>query len=131
MHTSWKASLPYREVYYRDAKACNNLKEIAQQEQCVCRACELAKIIKRSMKKNDNGEVYKLRKTFAVFHLVPMFIGRGTSACLAAECVVGGHYTNATKQTQTVELFRLIIVLVSLRVATSYLDSNFLFLYIV
>ena len=36
--------------------------------------------------------------------------------------VVGSHYTNAMKQTQTVELFRLIIVLVSLRVATSYLD---------
>ena len=32
--------------------------------------------------------------------------------------VVGGHYTNATKQTQTVELFRLIIVLkVSLHVS--------------
>ena len=40
--------------------------------------------------------------------------------------MVGGQYTNATKQTQTVELFKLIIVLVSLRVATSYLDSNFL-----
>ena len=36
---------------------------------------------------------------------------------------MGSHYTNATKQTQTVELFRLIIVLVSLHVATSYLDS--------
>ena len=46
----------------------NNLKEIAQ-EQCVCRACELS--IKRSMKKNVNGEIYNLRKTFAVFHLVP------------------------------------------------------------
>ena len=45
--------------------------------------------------------------------------------------VVGSHYTNAMKQTQTVELFRLLIVLVSLRVATSYLDSNFLFFYIV
>ena len=45
------------------AKVCNNLKEIAQ-EQCVCRACELS--IKRSMKKKDNSEVYKLRKTFAV-----------------------------------------------------------------
>ena len=44
--------------------------------------------------------------------------------------VVGSHYTNATKQTQTVELFRLIIVLVSLHVATSYRDS-ILFLYIV
>ena len=40
---------------------------------------------------------------------------------------VGSHYTNATKYTQTVDLFRLIIVLVSLHVATSYLDSNFLF----
>ena len=39
---------------------------------------------------------------------------------------MGGHYTNAKKQTQTVDLFR---VLASLRVATSYLDSNFLFLY--
>ena len=57
MHTTWKASLPYREVYYRDAKVCNNLKEIAQ-EQCVCRACELS--IKSSMKKKYNGEVYKL-----------------------------------------------------------------------
>ena len=38
---------------------------------------------------------------------------------------MGSHYTNATKQTQTVELFRLIIVLVSLHVATSYLDSLF------
>ena len=72
MHTTWKASLPYREVYYRDAKVCNNLKEITQ-EQCVCRACELS--IKRSMKKSDNDEVYKLRKTFVVFHLVPLFIG--------------------------------------------------------
>ena len=36
----------------------------------MCRACELS--IKRSMKKKDNGEVYKLRKTFAVFHLVPL-----------------------------------------------------------
>ena len=44
---------------------------------------------------------------------------------------VGSHYTNATKHTQTVDLFRLIIVLVSLHGATSYLDSNFLFLYIV
>ena len=42
---------------------------------------------------------------------------------------MGGHYTNAKKQTRTVDLFRLIIVLVSLRVATRYLDSNFLFLY--
>ena len=66
MHYTWKASLPYREVYYRDAKVCNNLKEITQ-EQCVCRACELN--IKRS---KDNGEVYKLGKAFAVFHLVPL-----------------------------------------------------------
>ena len=78
MHTTCKASLPYREVHYRDAHVC----EIAQ-EQCVCWACELN--IKRSMKKNDNREVYKLRKTFAVFHLVPLFIGRGTSTWLAAE----------------------------------------------
>ena len=70
-----------RGFYYRDTKVCNNLNEIAQ-EQCVCRACELS--IKRSMKQ-DNGEVYKLRKTFAVFHLVPLFIGRGTSTWLAAE----------------------------------------------
>ena len=83
------------------------------------------------MKKKDNGEVYKLRKTFAVFHLVPLFIGRGTSTWLAAEYVVGSHNTNATKQTQTVELYRLIIVLVSLHVATSYLDSIFYILYIV
>ena len=41
------------------------------------------------------------------------------------------HYINTMIQIQTVELFRLIIVLVSLHVATSYLDSNFLFLYIV
>ena len=47
-------------------KVCNNLNKIAQ-EQCVCRACELS--IKRS---KNNGEVYKLRKTFAVFHLVPL-----------------------------------------------------------
>ena len=33
----------------------------------MCRACELS--IKRS---KDNGEVYKLRKTFAVFQLVPL-----------------------------------------------------------
>ena len=82
MYSTWKASLPYGEVYYRDAKVCNNLKEIAQ-EQCVCRACELS--IKRSVKKKDNGEVYKLRKTFAVFHLVPLFVGRGTSTWVAAE----------------------------------------------
>ena len=31
----------------------------------MCRACELS--IKRNMKKKDDGEVYKLRKTFAVF----------------------------------------------------------------
>ena len=37
--------------------------------------------------------------------------------------VVGGHFTNTKKQTQTVDIFRLIIVLVS------YLDSNFIFLY--
>ena len=78
MHTTCKASLPHIEVYY----ICNNLKEIAQ-EQCVCRACELS--IKRSVKTKDNGEVYKLRKTFAVFHLVPLFIRRGTSTWLAAE----------------------------------------------
>ena len=70
--TTWKTSRPYREVYYRDAKVCNNLKEITQ-EQCVCRACELS--IKRGVKKKRYGEVYKLRKTFAVFHLVPLFIG--------------------------------------------------------
>ena len=29
---------------------------------------------KRSMKKKDNGEVYKLRKTFAEFLLVPLFM---------------------------------------------------------
>ena len=44
--------------------------------------------------------------------------------------VVGSHYTNAMKQTNSC-IIRLIIVLVSLHVATSYLDSNFLFLYIV
>ena len=48
----------------------------------MCLACELS--IERSVKKKDNGEVYKLRKTFAVFHLV-LFIGRGTSTCLAVE----------------------------------------------
>ena len=88
MRTTWKASLPYREIYYRDAKVCNNLKETTQ-KQCVCRACELS--IKRRMKKKYNGEVYKLRKTFAVFHLVPLlcFFGSGahwlTSIWLAAE----------------------------------------------
>ena len=45
---------------------CNNLKEIAQ-EQCVCQACELSIKISK-----DNVELYKLRKTFAVFHLVPL-----------------------------------------------------------
>ena len=49
----------------------------------MCRPCELS--IKRSMKENYNDEVYELRKTFAVFHLVPLFIGRGTSIWLAAE----------------------------------------------
>ena len=39
-------------------------------EQSVCRACEIT--VKRSMKKHGNGEVYKLRKTFAVFHLDPL-----------------------------------------------------------
>ena len=38
---------------------------------------------------------------------------------------VGGHYTNATKQTQAVEL--LIILACSYQLG--YLDSNFLFLY--
>ena len=83
MQPTWRASLPYREVYYRDAKVCNNLNKEIAQKQCVCRGCELS--IKRSMKKKDNGEVYKLRKTFAVFHLVPLFIGRATSTWLAAE----------------------------------------------
>ena len=68
-----------------------------------------------------------------MFYLVPLFIGRGPGLAhgwLLSD-IVGSHYTNATKQTQTVELFRLIIVLVSLHVATSYLDSNFIFLDIV
>ena len=52
-----------------------------------------------------------------MFHLVPLFIGRGTSTWLLSDGV-GSHYINATKQTQTVALFRLIIVLVSLHVAT-------------
>ena len=43
----------------------SDLKEIAQ-EQCGCQACELS--IKKVWKKN-NGEVYKLRKIFAVFNL--------------------------------------------------------------
>ena len=30
--------------------------------------------VKRSMKKKGNREVYKLRKTFAVFHLVPLCV---------------------------------------------------------
>ena len=75
------------------------------------------------MKKNDNGEVYMLRKTFAVFHLGPLFFG----TWWLLSYVVGSHYTNATKQTQTIELFRLIIVLVSLHEATSYLECNFSF----
>ena len=41
-------------------KDCNKLKETAQ-EQCVCQACELS--IKES---KDNGEVHKLRMTFAM-----------------------------------------------------------------
>ena len=49
----------------------SDLKEIAQ-EQRVSWVCELG--IKRSMKKKDNGEVYKLRKSFAVFHLVPLCV---------------------------------------------------------
>ena len=40
--------------------------------------------------------------------------------------VVGGHYINATKQTQQLTYFRLIIVLVSLRVATRYLDKFYI-----
>ena len=62
----------------------------------VCRACEVS--IKRCMEKKeeDNGEVYKLRKTFAVFHLfvcvvLEALIGRlGCGWMLSA--VVGGHY---------------------------------------
>ena len=51
-------------------------------------------------------------------------IGCGWLACgWQLSDVVGGHLTNAKKQTQTVDIFRLIIVLVS------YLDSNFTFLY--
>ena len=71
------------------------------------------------MKKKDNGEVYKLRKTFAVFHLFLCLLEEGLAHGWLLSDVVGSHYTNAMKQTQTVDLFRLIIVLVSLHVATS------------
>ena len=30
--------------------------------------------VKKSMKKKGNGEIYKLRKTFAVYHLVPLCV---------------------------------------------------------
>ena len=64
-------------------KVCNNLLRRSHKSN-VC--CELS--IKRSMKKKDNSEINKLRKTFAVFHLVSLFIGRGahwlTSIRLAA-----------------------------------------------
>ena len=69
----------------------------------MCRACELINI-KRSMKKKDNGEVYKLGKTFAVFHLVPLLLEEGLAHGWLLSDVVGGDSTNATKPTQTVEL---------------------------
>ena len=53
----------------------------------MCRACELS--IKRSMKKKDNGEVYKLRKTFAVFLLLEEeLIGRLAYGWLLSDVVV-------------------------------------------
>ena len=83
------------------------------------------------MKKKDNGEVYKFRKTSAVLHLFLCLLEDGLAHGWLLNDVVSSRYTKATKRAQTVDLFRLIIVLVSLHVATSYLDSNFLFLYIV
>ena len=77
----------------------------------------------------------KLRKTIAVFpscssvFLEEELTGRLVCGWLLSD-VVGGHYTNAKKQTQTVDLFRLIIVIVSLCVATRYRDSNYIFIYI-
>ena len=131
-YTTWKAPLPNREVYYRDAKVCNNdLKEDHTRAMCVCQAREVC--IKISMKKNGIQARWRL---LAVFHLVPLCVLEeeliGWLACgwLLSD-VVGGHYTNATKQTQTVHLFKLIIVLVSLRVQLLEieLNSNFYFKY--
>ena len=87
--------------------------------------------IKGSMKKNDSGEIYKLRKILLCSILfLSVFFGRGShwlsSYGWLLSDVVGGHCTNGTKQTQIDELFRLIIVLVALRVATRYL-GRFLF----
>ena len=116
MNTTWKASLPYREVYYRDAKVCNNLKEIVQ-DQYVCGACELSIKIRKIMVRYTSSGRHLLCSI-----LFLCLLEGGLAYGWLLSDVVGSHYTNATKQIQILELFRLIIVLVSLHVATSYLD---------
>ena len=53
-----------REVYYGDAKFVITITRLHKSNVCVEHVN-----YKRS---KNNGEVYKLRKTFAVFHLVPL-----------------------------------------------------------
>ena len=78
----------------------------------------------------NNGEVSSSGRLLLCSILFLCLLEEGLPHGWLLSDVVGSHYTytNATKQTQTVEL---LIVLVSLHVATSYPDSNFLFLYIV
>ena len=73
------------------------------------------------MKKKYIGAVYKLRKTFALFLclLEEKIIGWLAYGWLLGD-VVGDHYTNAIKRTQTIELFRLMIVLNFSFIANSY-----------
>ena len=58
------------------------------------------------------------RRLLLCFILFLCVLGRGAHlACVwLLSSVVGGHYSNAKKQTLTFEFLRLIIVLVSLRV---------------
>ena len=89
------------------------IKEI-EQEQRVCWACELC--IKR--RKNIIVRYTSLGRLLLCSILFFCLLEEGLAHGWLLSDMVGGHYTNATKQTQTV-----IIVLVSLCVATSYLDK--------
>ena len=57
-----------------------------------------------------------------MFHLVPRLLEEGLAHGWLLSDVVGSHYTNAMKQTQTVEFFWLIIVLVSLHLFRAFIE---------
>ena len=92
--------------------------------------CQEELSIKRSVKKKIMVRYISSGRLLLCSILFLCLLEEGLPHGWLLSDVVGSHYTytNATKQTQTVEL---LIVLVSLHVATSYLDSNFIFLYIV